>query len=331
MKLVLSRRRMIAVTGLFVGSAAVGPAISWQREPQLYRWDGIVLGAVASLSLYHPDPAAAEALVNDCLAEIERLEQIFSLYRASALTHLNRDGRLDAPPPELVSLLKEGRRFSEISDGAFDVTVQPLWMLYANHFARDDADPAGPAETSIAEARRLVDYRKVAVSDTQIRLSEPGMGITLNSIAQGYITDRVVSLLRQRGIDRILADLGEFRAVGSHPDGSPWHVGIGNPKSPDGTLGIIDLRDRAVATSGGYGTVFDRAGHFHHLFDPATGRSAFSWAGTTVVAASATIANGLSTALAVAPPGHAAEILRAGGGDVAYLIDTDNRITTVHG
>ncbi len=327
----LSRRRVIAISGLFAGAALAAQAFPRRHDPQLIRWEGQVLGAVASLELYHPDVAAAEALVADCLGEIDRLERIFSLYRPSALTRLNRDGRLDAPPPELVYLLREGVRFSTISHGAFDVTVQPLWTLYANHFARDDADPAGPPAKAVAAARDLVDYRRVQLSDTQVRLGEPAMSITLNSIGQGFITDCVVSLLRRRGIDRILADLGEYRALGGHPDGRPWHVGIGNPKDPDTPLGVIELRDRAVATSGGYGTVFDRAGHFHHLFDPATGRSAFSWAETTVVASSATIANGLSTALAVAPPERAAEILRAGGGEVAYLIDADNRMTTLRG
>lgn len=327
----ISRRRAIAITGVFAGAALVGAVVGRPRAPQLFRWNGTVLGAEASLELYHPDPRAAKALVADCLDEVERLERIFSLYRPSALTLLNRDGRLDAPPPELVYLLNESRGFSEISAGAFDVTVQPLWTLYANHFARNDAIPDGPPEAAIAAARELVDYRKMMLSDTLVALGRPGMAITLNSIAQGYITDCVVSLLRDSGIERVLADLGEYRAIGSHPNGRPWHVGIGNPKDPGSTLGVIDLRDRAVASSGGYGTAFDHAGRFHHIFDPATGRSAFSWVATTVVAHTATIANGLSVALAVAPPERAGDILRAGGGEMAYLIDADNRITTMHG
>ena len=320
---------MIAISGAFAGAALFGSTGRWSPTSQLFRWEGTVLGAVASLELYHSDQQDAETLIADCIKEVERLERIFSLYRPSALTRLNRDGRLNSPPPELRALLAEAARFSEISRGAFDVTVQPLWTLYADHFARADADPAGPPEAAIASARALVGYRHIHISEDEIRFIKPGMEVTLNSIGQGYITDSVVTLLRERGVERILADLGEYRAIGGHPDGQPWHVGIGNPKAPDSILEVIELRDRAVASSGGYGTVFDKAGHFHHIFDPATGRSSFSWAGSTVVAATATLANGLSTALAAAPPERATEILHAGGGERAYLIDADNKITVI--
>ena len=81
--------------------------------------------------------------------------------------------------------------------------------------------------------------------------------------------------------------------------------------------------DTAVATSGGYGTVFEPSGRFHHLFVPATGNCAHSWASVSVTAATATIADALSTAIAVAPRDHAGALLRAGGGIAALLIDQD--------
>ena len=87
------------------------------------------------MQIHHPDPAAADRLIAASLAEVERLERIMSLYRPdSALSRLNRDGSLENPPFDLVRVLSESRRYSAISGGAFDVTVQPLWDLYAGTF-----------------------------------------------------------------------------------------------------------------------------------------------------------------------------------------------------
>jgi FAD:protein FMN transferase len=326
----MTRRRFIAITGLFAGATLAGRAVRGESGEQLIRWDGSVLGAVSSLELYHADRSAAERLIEECLAEVGRLERIFSLYRPdSALARLNRDGRLDDPPPELTAVLAQSLHFSEISGGAFDVTVQPLWTLYADHFARPDADPAGPPDAAIEAAKAFVDYRQVQVSVNRLALAKPGMGLTFNGIAQGYITDSVVALLRRRGVDKVLAQLDAYRSSGRHPDGRSWHVGIGNPQAPDTALEVIELSDKALASSGGYGTTFDDAGRFHHLFDPATGRPSFAWAGTNVVADSAMVADGLSTTLAVSHPDRAADLLRAGGGEAAYLIDDGNRMTTL--
>lgn len=331
MTISVSRRRMIRITGLVAGAAVLERAWHGRRPEQLVRWDGQVLGALASLELYHHDQGAAQGLIAECMAEIRRLSRIFSLYQPdSAITRLNRDGQQASPPAELVRVLTESLRYSQLSGGAFDVTVQPLWDLYAGHFSHPDADPGGPSDAAIAAARSLVDYRKVECSPAMVRLATPGMAVTFNGIAQGYITDCVMDLLRRRGVDKVLAQLDAYRASGRHPDGRPWHIGIADPRAPDNSLAVLELNDRAMATSGGYGTCFDEAGRFHHLFDPATGRPSFSWAGTNVVATSAMMADGLSTAIAVAPRERALQILRAGGAETAYLVDFDNAVTTLH-
>ena len=210
-----------------------------------------------------------------CRAEITRLERIFSLYRAdSALSQLNRQGRLEAPPLELVELLAFSARVSAATGGAFDVTVQPLWDLYAGHFADPAADPAGPSEAALAATLALVDWRAVEIDPARIGFRRPGMAVTLNGVAQGYITDRVADLLRGRGFDNVLVELGEIRALGRHPDGRPGRPASPIPNDPSAVLLELPLPDVALATSGGYGTWFDPGHRHHHLFDPATGRSA---------------------------------------------------------
>ncbi len=298
-----SRRRFLTVTGAAAGFALVSPGIGRAGErSRMHVWRGVALGAEATILLHHPDGAEARRILADCVDEIARLERVFSLYRGdSALSRLNRDGALAAPPLDLVQLLGDCRHFSRLTGGAFDATVQPLWALYASHFARPGARPEGPAEEEIAQARALVDHEAVSVAPSRIAFRRPGMAATLNGIAQGYVTDRVGDMLRARGIDRVLLDLGEVRALGRHPSGRPWRVGLRDALRPDRVAGQLDLADQAVATSAPAAFRFDEGGRHHHLFDPASGRPAAEAAGVSVVAGDATTADALSTALCVMP------------------------------
>ncbi len=272
------------------------------------------MGAEAELILDHPNRKEAETAVQLVQDEIRRLERVFSLYDpGSALSRLNHSGTLDAPPLDLIRCLDDAEHISRLTDGAFDITVQPLWELYSRHFSSESAGADGPGKTELETARKLVDYRAVRYDLKRVIFTKKGMAVTLNGIAQGYITDRVAELLKARGFANVLIDLGEIRGMGRREDGSDWQVGI---KAPDGSGKLIQklaLRDKAIATSGSYGTRFTPEGVHHHLFDPKTGRSANMWMSMSVIADDATRADALSTAFFSLPESsirRAAEILK---------------------
>ena len=281
--------RIVAATA----ASGLCPGLARGRA-QPWRWVGTALGARASITVHHRDRAESRRIVRACLAEVHRLEAVFSLYRAdSALSRLNRDGALDSPPPELVTLLADALAYGDRTGGAFDVTVQPLWRLYRDHFAGATGPVAAPAEAALAAARRAVDRGAVQVARSRIRLARPGMALTFNGIAQGYITDRVAGLLQAAGLRNVLLDLGEIRAVGPRGGGAPWHVRLPETGGDD----LLPLAGaRAVATSTPDAFRFDAGGEHHHLLDPATGQSASRHAAVTVVAPTATRADALSTA-----------------------------------
>lgn len=311
----LSRRRFLTIAAAAAGAPALATLTAAAPPPPLRVWNGVALGARATIRIAHPDAALADRLIARSTAEIARMETIFSLYRPdSALVRLNRDGVLREPPVELVEVLSLALAVARQSGGAFDPTVQPLFGLYAAHFARPDADPAGPSPERIAAVLERVDYRAVRVEPDHVRLGGNGAAVTLNGIAQGYVTDRVADLLRGEGLDDVLLDLGEVCGSGRRPDGIPWQVGIADPQGGEKPLAGIALSGApgglsALATSGGYGTRFDAAGRHHHLLDPKTGRSASRHASVSVLAQRAVIADALSTALSVAPSEAAAAIL----------------------
>lgn len=316
----LERRRFIAITAAAAGCSLVPLRPGMARAPGTVTWRGQALGAAASLVIHHDDRAAAERLVRQVVAEVERLEGIFSLYRPdSALSQLNQQGALASPPPDMVALLDASREFWELSDGAFDPTVQPLWAGLAEHFSRSGADPAGPPPARMRETLALVGFDKVVFNRDRVAFRERGMGLTLNGIAQGYITDRAVDILRLGGIEKSLVDLGEIRALGSRPDGAPWRVGIAEEGADP--MPELEIEDKAVATSSSAGFRFDTAGRFNHLLDPASGTSADLYRSTTVIAPSAAAADALSTAFNFMPRGSIEKVLARRTELQARLVD----------
>jgi len=292
----LTRRRFLTISASTL-AASIVPGAGPMANPSPVRWQGIAMGARAELILNHPVREEAEFALKLVHDEIRRLEKALSLYdENSALSRLNLAGILNAPPLDLIRCLDDAQQISQITDGAFDVTVQPLWELYARHFADGPDNLVGPGAAEIATARALVDFNSIQIGTQKISLSRPGMKITLNGIAQGYITDRVAELLKTHGFENVLIDLGETRGLGHRNDGSDWRVGI---RAPDGSGKLIRklaLHNKAIATSGGYGTTFTADGAHHHLFDPKTGRSADRWDSMSVISGDATRADALSTA-----------------------------------
>lgn len=305
-----NRRRVLTIAAATAVGGLGALSARNSRATAPYRWRGTAMGADARILLATGDRARAERVVRMSLAEVARLERIFSLYdRTSDLARLNATGSLRNPAPDMVDLLRRAERIWRRTDGAFDVTVQPLWRRLADHFAAAPDSP-GPTPADLRPTLDLVGADKLAISPEAVRLA-PGMAVTMNGIAQGYITDRVADILEAEGFRDVLIDLGELRALA----GRSWPVAIA------GAPGRIELNRRALATSAGHGAAFNRRGDWHHLIDPRHGFSANAYRSVSVVAASATLADGLSTALALTPPDALAGVLARFAGAEAYILD----------
>jgi thiamine biosynthesis lipoprotein len=318
-----SRRQVLKI---LAASAALPVGVVGFRlfgpQPAFHEWQGEALGAEASMRLWHANAGHAQRTLARMASEVRRLENVFSLYRPdSEISRLNRDGVLAGASRDMLSVLERARAIADASGGAFDPTVQPFWTLYEDHFRSPVADAAGPLPAAVDIARELVDYRRIDLAGNGVRFASPGMAVTLNGIAQGYITDVVADLLRNEGFDHVVVELGETRVLGTHPDGRPWRVGLRDSEGEAGRT--IELVDESSATSGGYGTVFDPTGKHHHIFDPGTGLSANRLAEVVVTAPRAMDADALATALFVAGEERAAAILATAPGARAILTRTD--------
>lgn len=295
----IGRRRFLRICAAGAAGLALPAGTGLGKDKaQLHRWRGIALGAGAEIDLLHEDADKAQRLFTRIEAEIRRLEAIFSLYRpGSELARLNAKGRLEAPSLELVDLLGLCASVHAATKGAFDPTVQPLWM----HYARQ---ATGDGDTNFEAARRSTGFHHVAIDTGEIRYRREGMAMTFNGIAQGYVTDRITSFLAANGCEDLVVELGEIAARGDpvkdNSSGTGWPVTLRpDPDRPEATT-KIELSDAAVASSARLGTTFDQAGRRSHILDPRTGLPVEDGLrGASVIAPHAALADGLSTAALV--------------------------------
>jgi FAD:protein FMN transferase len=305
----LSRRKVLITGGIAAGglaSAGIGSGafLSAAGASQITsERRGIAFGTIVSLKASHKDARTLEVALDAAWKELVHVEEAASLFRAdSGLCRLNREGVLVAPPARLVELLNEALAISGLTDGAFDPTVQPLWLVY------DKAYKAGGYATSdeIARARALIGWRDVIASAREIRYKRPGMALTLNGMAQGFATGRCLEVLRAHGIENAFIDTGEIGAVGArngdHGKDSGWTAAIADPRKPDEAIGLAQPLHGILATSGDYATVWSSDYTHHHILDPETARSPFVAASVSVLAQSGGLADGLSTAMMVMGP-----------------------------
>ncbi len=281
-----------------LGSAVLG-AGAWQvaRERlQEFPAAGFAFGTTISLRVLHDDEAVARTALAEAIAAVQAVDRLMSLHRAdSQLSLLNRDGELQHPDPRFVKVLRHAQALSAATDGAFDVTVQPLWLA-----------ATGQADTDAA--LRRVDWRRLHVSDSAVRLSAPGMAVTLNGIAQGFGADVALAALRAHGIAHALLDTGEFATLGARDDGQPWTLGIRDPRDPAALAHALQADGRCLATSGDYGTPFRPDFSRHHIVDPKTGRSPQELASVSVLAPTGMQADALSTACMVLGAGASLQL-----------------------
>lgn len=323
----ISRRRIIGISAAAAGMSLL--PLRGYTSPEAVTWRGEAMGAQASLVIHHPDHATAEWLAGMVVAEMRRLERVFSLYRDdSDLVQLNRQRFLVAPPKELVEILLLSGEANVRTAGAFDPTVQPLWEAYRHHFSTPGASEAGPSAGIVRQCLARVGLERITCSPDRIELPVPGSALTLNGIAQGYITDKVVNLLRAGGIERSMVDMGESRAIGSAPGGRPWRVGISDPQDSARILKVLEVEDRAVATSSPFGFRFDAEGQFSHIIDPRSGATPQRHAGVTVVAGQAVLADALSTAFNLMDAGEIAAVLDGIAGVEAHILSHDGKWTS---
>ena len=292
----------------FIVLALLG-ASAFAAEPVAL--SGRAMGTTWAVKFFQPAPALDPAGVTARIAStLEHLEEIFSTYRpTSELSRFNASASTDWLPvsPELARVAFDSRRLSELTGGAFDVTVDPLVRLWGfGPQRRADALPSG---ADLAAARARVDYRRLEIrlSPPALRKTIPNLSADFSSMAKGFAADAISELLTSLNAPNHFAQVGgDIKTSGSHA----WRTGIEHPFLPSSTSAsfslahIVSLSGQALSTSGDSHNFNLIAGRrYGHILDPRTGRPAESTlASVSVVHASCAQSSAVATALFVLGP-----------------------------
>lgn len=328
-----TRRQVLLISAATAASTALSGAASAlaPKPPVVNIRKFAALGSSAEIRLANVSPSDADRTLDRLEREVARLEAVFSIYQpSSAVSELNRRGRLSAPPLELVELLSLCQRIHEASKGLFDPTVQPLWEYYAARGSEGGIrSDELQADKSFLAAREKTGLDQVRFSASEVHFVRPGMKLTFNGIAQGYVTDRITKLLKSDGYRDVLVNIGEISALGAPEGGEEqgWPVTLQPVPKKRALDHQMALKGRAVATSARSGMTFDRAGNLSHILDPLSGLPVLSnIAGGSVMASSAALADGLSTTAVSCGSDRFQEIMKAFSGVTARLARTDGSV-----
>ena len=296
----ISRRDFLKIVAMVGGAGAfLKLGVDRFNAPVVVKESRFLMGTVVNLTLVGGNKEHSQKAIFRVMDRMKKLETVFSRFiPESQVSRLNATGSLDDPAPALVDLLGQSRTISQLTNGAFDVTVKPLIDLYQKYL---NSEGELPDEQEIKNYLPLINYERMHVAPSKIRLEHGEMGITLDGIAKGYIVDRAVDLLREFGFENVLVEAGgDLVASGANGNHLPWQIGIQSPRlETESLIAKIEVSNKAVATSGDYMQSFSPDKLQHHIIDPRKGHSSPYLASATVIAPSCLQADALATALMV--------------------------------
>lgn len=238
-----------------------------QKEISINRM-GFALNTQIEITIYGTDD---EQLITDCFALCTQYEKLFSrTMDNSEISLLNEMGEQDVSR-ETLELLKKGLYYSELSEGAFDITIEPISSLWDFTSGENKL----PDSELIKKNLEYIDYRKVQLEGNHVTL-ETGMGIDLGAIAKGYIADRLKDYLQEQGVESAYISLGgNVLCIGSKLSGEDFKIGIRDPQSSvSDPIAAVSVSDKSVVTSGTYERYIVVDGKkYHHILNPQTGYS----------------------------------------------------------
>lgn len=312
--------RAILILPILIFCAFI-PAGAQPGGPMKVNRSIMVMGTIAEVTVYGEDESKIDEAIEKVFKVFEDIDKEMSLYKEeSELSRLNATAyenpvRISGV---LMRLIQKSVWFSEITGGAFDITVGPLMEIWGFMETRE----ALPDDGMVRDALGKAGYKKIVIDEENqtIQFKVPGMRIDLGGIAKGYAIDLAVTELMKGGIENALVNLGgNMYALGSPPGETAWEVGVRDPRDREGIVEILRLKNRAVATSGNY-EKFVQIGpdKYSHIMDPRTGVPVSGILSVTVTADTALETDALSTAFFVMGYENAAD-MRNGPGNVEAL------------
>lgn len=312
---------------LIIGLLVVLLALTWWRlqpEDEEIRRSRLMMGTVVEITAGGQEIEKLEAAVNEAFAEIERLDKLLSRHRPSSdislLSQSNDGSKVATETAQVIAL---GLDVARRSGGAFDLTLGRLKSLWG----LDKERPTVPDQEAISEALAGIGPAALSLDGQQVGKRTPPLQVDLGGIAKGYTVDRAIAVLQRHGITSAAVNAGgDMYLLGQRPQRS-WRIGIQHPRQQDTVLETIQVRDRAVVTSGDYERFFEKKGiRYHHIFDPQNGFPARRCQSVTIIADSVALGDALATAVFVLGPEAGLQLLAQYPEAEGLIVATDGTL-----
>lgn len=323
---------LVLSTVIFLIGCGTSKTSSSTSEPLTRQ--NFVLGTIVSISLYDHQ---SEETLDAAFKKLSELENILSVNKTNTLIdEINAKAGIEPVKVDeaTYNLIKKGIYYSQLTSGAFDVTVGPIVKLWNIGFPNARV----PSQTEIDEKLPLVDYNFVTLDDSNqtVYLQKKGMLLDLGGIGKGYAADEVADLLRKAGVEHAIINLGgNIYALGDKPVGKPWGIGIQDPFNPRGaTIGTLGVTNKSVVTSGIYERYLEAEDgtKYHHILNPDTGYPYTNEiAGVTIVSDSSTDGDALSTSTFALGIEEGLKFIEGLDGIDAIFITTDKKVYITSG
>ena len=289
------------------------------------------MGTMATISAYGQERAHVQQAITKAINAIQRVDDLMSLYKpGSRISAINQAAGRHLVPveKELTEILSKARHFYSLTQGAFDITIEPLMELWG--FRKRDREPSRvPSDSEVQRQLDAVGFRNLVVDATtqSVGLLNERSKVDLGGIAVGFSVDRAVAVLRNEGIiSAFINHSGDAYAIGSPPDSEGWEIGIPNPLNRNEIVSNLRLQDNAVSSSGNYEKYVAAGGErFGHILNPNSGRPSSAMLGATIIAPTSMEADALSTGLFCTGIDSTRAIVKELHGTRAILITGDER------
>lgn len=291
-----------------------------------YSREEAIMGTVVRVEAWSDDRAAGAAAMAAVMDEMHRIDRAMSPFRPdSELSRINRDAAAGpvSISEEMFDLVARAIEFSELSDGAFDITYASVGYLY------DYRLHIKPDAEELARARAAIGYRNLILDRAArtIRFARAGVRIDLGGFAKGHAVDNGAAILARRGIVNAIVSAGGDSHVLGDRRGRPWTIGIRDPRKPGEVVAVLPLEDVAISTSGDYERFFEEDGvRCHHVIDPRTGRSPSTVRSVTILAADGLTTEGLSKSVFVLGLERGMRLVESQQGVDAVVVDAAGRL-----
>lgn len=290
------------------------------------------MGNRFEISVVHENEQWAEACIDDAVAEISRIEQLFTTFKESSQTNqINAQAGIKpvAVDKEVFELIRRSLKISQLTQGAFDITYgsidKKLWNF-------DTAMTSLPSKEMARQSVRLINYRNVLLDETKgtVFLKEKGMRIGFGGIGKGYAADCAKAVLQKKGVSSgVVNAAGDLITWGVQPNGNPWTVGIADPNAKQHPFSHLSISNMAVATSGNYEKYAVINGKkYGHTIDPKTGFPVSGIKSVTIICASAELADALATPVMVMGCRVGLDMINQMKGIACVIIDDQDRLYT---